>query len=195
MNILYRFRGVILGFFALILLLVPPRTGWVPASALIVLLGGIVLRIEARRAIGEHSRGSDKAAPELVTWGIYARLRHPLYLSNFCVGMGFVLWHLGWCEWTFAFASFLLAFLFALARAEDEFLEKSFGDFFRVWARRTPMFFPARESSASPEFLARHPRRSVLSAIRADRWTWIWILCYTLLLVLRERLFPLALAS
>ena len=48
----------------------------------LLLLRIFYLRVKARRVIGEHSRGNIQEADELITWGAYARLRHPLYVSN-----------------------------------------------------------------------------------------------------------------
>ena len=55
MNFLYHFRGVILGIFAVALWAFPHSSEWIPASAGILALLGIVLRVEARRVIGEHT--------------------------------------------------------------------------------------------------------------------------------------------
>ncbi|MCK9182147.1 MAG: DUF1295 domain-containing protein [Fibrobacteraceae bacterium] len=187
MNFLYRYRGIILGFFALVLLAVPAQHNLIPVSGAFLLLAGILFRVEARRVIGEHSRESEKSAPELVTWGIYSKIRHPLYLSNLCVGLGFVMLHLGWCTLTFMFASALFLFVVLLAFAEDKFLEERFGDAFRDWAAKTPAFFPGSKSEVSLSLQKKFCKRSFFSAFIADRWTWVWLLFYSLLLVLRRR--------
>ena len=186
MNFLYRFRGVILGIFAVALWAFPHSSEWIPASAGILALLGIVLRVEARRVIGEHTRGNEKAAPELVMWGIYAKLRHPLYLSNLCFCYAFVLFHLGWQTLSFAFAMGVTLFVFPLAKAEDVFLKKKFGERFVNWANRTPMFFPTSFSAAQGECTSSGEKRSVLASVLADRWTWVWLIFYTLLLFVRR---------
>jgi len=186
MNFLYRFRGVILGIFAIALWAFPHSSEWIPASSGILALFGIVLRVEARRVIGEHTRASEKAAPELVMWGIYAKLRHPIYLSNLCFCYALILFHLGWQTVSFAFAMFVTLFVFSLAKAEDAFLEQRFGERFLKWAERTPMFFPSRLLNLPTENSLSVGKRSVLTAFVADRWTWMWLIFCTLLLIFRR---------
>ena len=186
MNFLYRFRGVILGLFAVALWMFPHSSEWIPASSGILALLGIVLRVEARRVIGEHTRENEKAAPELVMWGIYAKLRHPIYLSNLCFCYALILFHLGWQTVSFAFFSLVTLFVFSLAKAEDTFLEQKFGERFVKWAERTPMFFPSRLLAQSTDSSLSVKKRSVLMAFVADRWTWGWLIFCTLLLILRR---------
>ncbi|MBP5246790.1 MAG: ABC transporter permease [Fibrobacter sp.] len=186
MNFLYRFRGGILGLFAVALWIFPHASEWIPASSGLLALLGIVLRVEARRVIGEHTRESEKSAPELVMWGIYAKIRHPIYLSNLCFCYALILFHLGWQTVSFAFAMFVTLFVFSLAKAEDSFLEKKFGELFLKWAERTPMFFPSSFSTSKEEWTCQTGKRSVLKAFAADRWTWVWLIFCTLLLILRR---------
>jgi hypothetical protein len=77
----------------------------------------------------------------------------------------------------------IVLFEFALARAEDRFLEEKFGDTWRAWAQRTPMTtanieaFFCRNSGGSPA-------RTVLQAFRADTSTWFWFVFFNLIMVL-----------
>ncbi len=186
MNFLYRFRGEILGAFAVVLWLFPHSSEWIPASSGLLALLGIVLRVESRRVIGEHTRKNEKEAPEFVTWGIYALVRHPIYLSNLCFCYALILFHLSWRMASFVFAAIVTLFVFSLAKAEDSFLEKTFGERFVKWADRTPMFFPSRFSDSKEELARSVGKRSVLTAVVADRWTWMWLIFCTLLLILRR---------
>ncbi len=181
---LYRFRGIVLGFLAVLLWLFPPSEGRIPASVGVLALVGLVVRIEARRVIGEHTRGAEQEAPRLVTEGIYSRVRHPLYLSNLCFCYAFVLFHLGLCFESFAFAVLVTLFEYGLSRSEDSFLKKHFGDSFDEWKKAVPMFIPQiREAKTQHPF-----KRPVLAAFFADRWTWFWLAFYTLSLILRRQL-------
>lgn len=184
MKLAYRFRGIILAVMALALWILPHPEGLVPASSAVLALLGVFVRVEARRVIGEHSRGKEISAPELSTSGIYSRIRHPLYLSNLCFGYAFVLFHLGWTFVSFAFFAAITIFEFSLANAEDAFLQKRFGAAFVRWKAEVPMFFP-RCRAGRP---AGVERRAAWRAFVADRWTWFWLLFYTLLLLLRRHL-------
>ena len=190
--ILYRFRGYILALFAVALIACPAApfpqgksiSEFVPyIAALFPYAGGIALRVRARQYIGQHTRGSTHTADELVTDGPYAQCRHPLYTSNLFIALGAASFHLGTNQLFVIFAPALMLFEFALARAEDRFLEEQFGDTWRAWAQRTPM------SSANIEALfcrnsGDSPARTVLQAFRADASTWFWFVFFNLIMVL-----------
>ncbi len=188
---LYRFRGYILGVLAVALVTAPPSqlpksftldecvAGIVVAIPLFV--ASAVLRVRARQFIGEHTRGKIHDADKLVTVGVYSRVRHPLYISNTGFAVGFTFLHLGVSLWVIPFALAVVFFEVALARIEDRFLEGRFGEAWRAWARVTPAFFPHFANSAP------HPsQRSFLSALFADRSTWLWLLFCNLVLILRK---------
>ena len=186
---LYRFRGYILGAFALALVLVPPSrfpnsfcindciAGLLVAIPLYV--ASAMLRVRARQFIGEHTRGKVHAADSLVTVGPYARLRHPLYVSNTGFACGIVFFHLGLTLLVIPFIITVILFEIKLARIEDRFLENRFGDAWRAWAVKTPAFV-SRWGITSVVL----PQRTVWQAFLADASTWVWLLFCNLLLVL-----------
>ena len=186
---LYRFRGYILGAFAIALVLVPPSRfpngiridGCVGGVLLAVFLYVVsaLLRVRARQFIGEHTRGKVHAADTLVTEGPYARLRHPLYVSNTGFACGIVFFHLGESLWVLPFIMLIILFEITLARIEDRFLERKFGDAWRDWAVKTPAFVPRLDKSSVVL-----PQRTVWQAFFADSSTWLWLLFCNLLLVL-----------
>ncbi len=166
----YRYRGIILGIVALVALAFPPADlTIVPFLIFInILLISVYLRVKARRAIGDHTRGSAQDAPVLVTWGAYGRLRHPLYVSNIAIAIAIVVLHLGINWITIPFIVFALAFGIYLAKLDDRYLEKRFGDEWKLWAMHTPAFIPR-------EIHVPGPLRSGKEAIIADKYTWIWL--------------------
>ncbi len=201
---LYRFRGYILGVFALALVFVPPSRfpdefrvdGCVGGILLAVLfyVASALLRVRARQFIGEHTRGKVHAADTLVTIGPYARLRHPLYVSNTGFACGVVFFHLGMSLWVIPFIILVILFEMTLARIEDRFLENKFQDAWREWASKTPSFLPRlrapfgpcrNDSSAlSGDSCAIPPQRTFWRAFFADTSTWLWLLFCNLLFVL-----------
>lgn len=211
MNKLYAYRGWVLGVLAIAMLLFPgdPISDvWLsevlPLSA-VLLVSFSILRIQARRSIGEHTRGFTHDADRLVTEGIYSRIRHPLYLSNGGVGYAFVILHMGFQPVALVFVVALFAFEFLLSRLEDRYLESRFGDEWRKWAAATPAFFPrltlgnktavplqpekvSGESAAHlrPEKDCAPAKRSFLSAARADASTWFWLAVVVAIIVLRK---------
>ena len=76
----------------------------------------------------------------LVTTGIYARVRHPLYLSVICLGFG---WALLWRSWpALALAAVQILFFDAKARREERWLSTQFPDY-TAYARRVKRFIPS----------------------------------------------------
>ncbi len=199
-KLLYKFRGWILGLFALGLLIVPGaplKPSILPAafSTFLLITLSAFMRVQARRSIGEHTRGYTHAADSLVTTGIYSRLRHPLYVSNTGIAVSAIWWHFGInivgdyspeqntsYVIAAAFALGIAAFEILLSRMEDHFLEGKFGDQWRSWASGTPAFFPSLRPTSSQDAF----QRSFSAAFIADRSSWFWILFYFTLLTLRK---------
>ncbi len=78
---------------------------------------------------------------ELVTAGLYAKLRHPQYLGLIMIVVAFlVMWP---TLLTLLLAPFLIGRYILLAREEDRQLEKEFGEDFRRYRARVPPFIPS----------------------------------------------------
>ncbi|HNU75474.1 MAG: hypothetical protein BWZ01_02686 [Deltaproteobacteria bacterium ADurb.BinA179] len=106
---------------------------------------GVALRAAAvgyvpRRTSGRNTR-KGQVADELNTTGMYSIVRHPLYVANTIIMIGFLL----------ATGSFLFTALGLLACclhyervacAEEAFLMKRFGSEYLAWAEKTPAFLP-----------------------------------------------------
>jgi len=83
----------------------------------------------------------EQKATVLNTTGMYSIVRHPLYLGNFIITSGLVLFVQ---VWWFALIV-LLAFCLYYERiimAEEEFLQSKYGTLYSDWAERTPAFLP-----------------------------------------------------
>ncbi|HUN65054.1 MAG TPA: isoprenylcysteine carboxylmethyltransferase family protein [Bacteroidota bacterium] len=100
---------------------------------LIMILAGILL-ITARIQLGS-SFAVTAQARRLVTTGLYARFRHPIYLFAQAVLFGIALslrrpaYFAAWL--------ILLAIQISRARREDKVLEEKFGDEFREYRKKT----------------------------------------------------------
>ncbi len=97
-------------------------------------LCGVVRLGRHRTALPEPRAGST-----LVTTGIYAHIRHPLYAAMMAMGVGWA------CFWSSAAALFLagmfILFLHAKARFEELLLAARFDDYPR-YASRVPRYVP-----------------------------------------------------
>lgn len=91
---------------------------------------------------GTSGRNTSKQiADTLNTKGLYSLCRHPLYLGNFLIFTGILLFVQ---VWWFAMIS-VLAFWLHYERimlAEEAYLRAKFNDAFAEWAGKTPAFFP-----------------------------------------------------
>ncbi|HEY9114579.1 MAG TPA: isoprenylcysteine carboxylmethyltransferase family protein [Bacteroidales bacterium] len=82
-----------------------------------------------------------QVAESLNTTGIYSMVRHPLYVGNYFMWIGIVLFTFNF--W-FVIVVTLLFWLYyeRIMYAEERFLERKFGDAYMSWANVTPAFIP-----------------------------------------------------
>lgn len=198
---LYRLRGYILGLFALGVLLCPayplieqetPAQFFCLCLVFVFYTLGVFLRVNARMYIGAHSRGKKHEASELETSGIYAYMRHPLYVSNTLIIMGALVLHLGFTPLMFIWACVGCCFEFLLAKIEDRFLASRFGEEWRKWALQTkilPSFFDLFGNvgkSKRAEARKIPPKRTFMQAFCADWSSWVWLLFFNFLILIQK---------
>ena len=116
--------------------------GWLTLTAgMILLLVGAWLGLRGKRDLGSHRTPfpQPKEDGQLITSGIYARLRHPLYAC--VIALGFA-WALLWRSWpALALALVQIPFFDAKARCEERWLRRRFPDY-AAYARRVKRFIP-----------------------------------------------------
>ncbi|SRR5258706_1235884 len=117
---------------------------WVPASLLFAVGLFIYSRagknFSARQLSGLPELNADNREQRLVTGGIRARVRHPVYLAHLCEMLA---WSIGtglaMCWGMTAFALITGA---VMIRIEDAELEKRFGGGYRAYRTRVPAIIP-----------------------------------------------------
>jgi protein-S-isoprenylcysteine O-methyltransferase Ste14 len=83
----------------------------------------------------------DQLADDLNTTGIYSVLRHPLYVGNFLMWLGPVLFLRSvWCTVIFVLAFWL--YYERIIFAEEQFLRRKFGESYDIWAFRVRAVMP-----------------------------------------------------
>jgi len=88
---------------------------------------------------GRSTRGQN--AIVLNTTGPYSVVRHPLYIGNYFIALGFSLVSRTW--WLPLIVSFAtLLYYERIAAEEERFLEEQFGTDFLAWAARVPAMVP-----------------------------------------------------
>jgi len=90
---------------------------------------------------------------ELVTDGVYAWVRHPQYAGLFLITVGMLI------QWptivTVATWPVLLVVYYRLARREEREAEARYGEAYRVYRARVPMFVPRLGSGPEPHWSER----------------------------------------
>ena len=129
-----------------------PGLGWL-AACLAVSLVGMAVRTAA---VGSAPPGASTrslrapSASRLNTSGMYSLSRHPVYLGNLFVLLGFALAVRSW--WFVLTAALVYWLLYErVIAAEERFLVQRFGVAHRRWAERTPTFWPRPRLWRPPE--------------------------------------------
>jgi protein-S-isoprenylcysteine O-methyltransferase Ste14 len=122
---------------------------WAPA-AIFFLVGFSIYRAAFQKFDRTQVSGLAELEPhrhrqQLITTGIRARVRHPIYLGHLCE-------IIGWCIGTglvalYALAVFAIVTGAVMIRMEDRELEARFGEAFREYQQRVPGVVPIMRKS------------------------------------------------
>jgi protein-S-isoprenylcysteine O-methyltransferase Ste14 len=120
-----------------------PELTWSIICLAVSLLGLIVrILVIGFMPKGTSGRNTKKQIAETVnTKGIYSIVRHPLYLGNFLMWFGIILYVNN--IW-FSITTILLFWLYyeRIMFAEEQFLKGKFGNQYLKWSMTAPPFFP-----------------------------------------------------
>src|SRR6476646_10540525 len=140
---LFRNRSWLPILFIGVPLLVPARmspAGWIVGAICIVT--GEWIRLAGVAAAGTVTRRRSRTVQRLVTYGIFAWVRNPLYVGNFLIWIGFTV--ISGVLWFLPVAALLFAVEYTLiVRYEEGVLESIFGDEYLAYKTRTPRWFPS----------------------------------------------------
>ena len=140
--VLFRHRGWLPLLFLGIPLIMPGSTSpfrWEIGLALIVI--GEVIRLAGVAAAGTVTRRRSRNVQRLVTYGIFAWSRNPLYNGNFLIWIGFVT--ISGVLWFLPIAVLLFAVEYELiVRYEEGVLESIFGRDYLDYKNETPRWIP-----------------------------------------------------
>ena len=104
---------------------------------------GEALRLWGVAYAGEYTRARDVNIPQLVTDGPYAFIRHPLYVGNLLLVLGFCVIGWAWMPWMLlvAFVLFWVQYYFII-QVEEEHLAEAFGEEYRSYKASVPKYIP-----------------------------------------------------
>ena len=118
---------------------------WIDFLFLCVGFLGLAIRIFTvgftPKGTSGRNTGEGQVAEQVNTSGIYAMVRHPLYLGNFFMWLAPVL-ILSDLWFTLFFCAFYWIYYERIMFAEEQFLRKKFGETYLTWANKTPAFLP-----------------------------------------------------
>lgn len=105
------------------------------------LIRSITIGYTPRGTSGRNTK-EGQVAESLNTKGIYSAVRHPLYLGNFFMWLGIIIYA---GNWWFTIVCCLLFWLYyeRIMFAEEHFLRKKFGQIYLDWASGVPAFIPS----------------------------------------------------
>ena len=125
---------------------------WLIIAAIISFLGQVIRAI----AIGTSNKNTsgrntkEQVAEALNTKGIYSTVRHPLYLGNYLMWIGIVIYVLN--PWYVIVVSLLFWLYYErIMFAEERFLERKFGEPYVNWSNSVPAFFPSMKNYVKSE--------------------------------------------
>jgi protein-S-isoprenylcysteine O-methyltransferase Ste14 len=113
--------------------------GWLDALGLLAVVGGSALRVGVVGMAYIKRGGVDKKvyAADLVTDGMFAHGRNPLYVGNLLVVFGILMLH--GAPWVLGLGGvFFIVSYIAIVAAEERFLAAKFGDAYQQYCRDVP---------------------------------------------------------
>ena len=149
-GVLFRHRGWLPLLFLGIPLVMPGSTslfGWEVGLGLIII--GEAIRLAGVAAAGTVTRRRSRTVQRLVTYGIFAWTRNPLYIGNFLAWMGFVT--ISGVLWFLPIAVLLFAVEYELiVRYEEGVLESIFSSEYLDYKHETPRWIPRPPKGEQP---------------------------------------------
>ena len=107
---------------------------------------GLIIRIITvgltPKGTSGRNTSSGQVAEQLNTKGIYSVVRHPLYLGNFLMWLGLII-YVGIPEFIIFAVFFFWIYYERIMFAEEEFIRNKFGQSFVEWSEKTPAFIPS----------------------------------------------------
>lgn len=143
-EIVFKSRGFIPVPFALVTLYQSNMTKWGIAIGAVLLMSGEWLRISGVRCAGGRTRTRNVGAKELCTWGPFAYVRNPLYLGNFAIYTGMILFAGGpWIITILIISLILIPTQYGLIISlEEETLSKLFESEYEEYCSNVPRLIP-----------------------------------------------------
>ena len=109
-----------------------------------IVLSSFYLEVESHNVF-KKSHFKPEEIRNLITGGIYSKLRHPVYLGRILLNMGFLIMF-PIMQMLFVTIVFILIWLL-VAKYEEIILIKKFGKKYKSYKKKVPMFIPKKSTS------------------------------------------------
>jgi protein-S-isoprenylcysteine O-methyltransferase Ste14 len=180
-HFLFRYRNILFPVACVPLFLPGPEPfgdTWVATllGAMVAALGQLVRAITiGYRYVIRGGRGRRVYAEDLVTDGIYAHVRNPMYVGNLLIVVGVAIAANSWP--TLWLGVPLSVFMYiCIVAAEEEYLLGRFGDAFRAYCRDVPRWLPRTGALLSQRRFMRFRWRRVLVKEYGTPLGWISVI-------------------
>ncbi|HRO76226.1 MAG TPA: isoprenylcysteine carboxylmethyltransferase family protein [Crocinitomicaceae bacterium] len=114
-------------------------------TSAVISFAGQVIRAIAIGTSNKHTSGrntKEQVAEALNTTGIYSTVRHPLYLGNYFMWIGIVI-YVGNIYFFLVVSLLFWLYYERIMFAEERFLERKFGEDYVNWSLKVPAFVPS----------------------------------------------------
>src|SRR3954470_1865753 len=147
----------------------------------VVIVAGESIRLAGVAAAGTVTRRRSRTVQRLVTYGVFAWVRNPLYVGNFLIWMGFTV--ISGVFWFLPLAIVIFAIEYSLiVRYEEGVLESIFGGEYLTYKQTTPRWWPRPPRSAE------HGPHDWKEAWRSEVSTFLQYAALTVLFIIKQRL-------
>ncbi|HUR27231.1 MAG TPA: protein-S-isoprenylcysteine O-methyltransferase [Planctomycetota bacterium] len=118
-------------------------TPWAFAAGIVVSVVGLWLFHRSHADLGTNWSMTLQVREDhrLVTSGVYARIRHPMYAAIFCIALAQLLLLANWIAGPAMLVAFTLVFA-ARVHPEEQMMRERFGAEYETYARRTKRLIP-----------------------------------------------------
>jgi len=125
---------------------------WISFCAALSLLGQTIRVLTigyVPKGTSGRNTSEGQVALTLNTQGMYGYVRHPLYLGNYFMWLGIVLFTGSW-EFALCVTVAFWIYYTLIAMTEERYLRGQFGDAYSEWSEGVPAFFPRSLKWQSP---------------------------------------------
>ncbi len=186
-NFLFKHRGILPAPFIILLLVfgsspISLKSNLLKISGILISILGEIIRMFVAGFAKEKTsgRGMTIEASTLVNYGLYSIVRNPLYIGNFLIFFGFLLFSENLLMILFGSIIFWIYYYYIVV-AEENFLRKKFGKEYDDFLKNVPRFIPKGFKIKLPK-----DKYDLKKAIFREKDTiFIWIVAFSFL---KERL-------